>query len=328
MKNVSFPELKDLILKSRGKRAVITFHTIGDTDAVASAFALSTMFDDAVIASPDFITSNAKQIAKGFGFKTDSIRSEIDNSADMVVLVDVNNFDDCGKFGEALNAFGRDIIIIDHHTPNDMAGSNISMFNDESYNSASSIVYKLLKSCGSEISAGTANLLLAGILSDSAELRNAFPETFVQIGELLGIGGTNYQSMTDRLRQIAPARNREDMIMELFGAKVSEVNGLLMVSGEAKSHANVIADDAIKIGADVALFHNRSASEISFSARLRPPLDAKMKINLGRIMKSLAPIIGGTGGGHPCAAGAFGRGRENAEEFTKAFVKALSAPLQ
>jgi alanyl-tRNA synthetase len=98
---------------------------------------------------------------------------------------------------------------------------------------------------------------------------------------------------------------------------------MLMLYGQARMHANKVADDAIRIGADVALFYTISKREISFSARLRPPLDAECDINLGKTMKSLAPLINGNGGGHPCAAGAYGTNRSNAPTFIKSFISEI-----
>ena len=77
--------------------------------------------------------------------------------------------------------------------------------------------------------------------------------------------------------------------------------------------------DAIKIGADIALFYSESENEISFSARCRPTLDAEMNMHLGRIMRAISGTIEGTGGGHPCAAGAYGPKKEGRDAFVKAF---------
>ena len=87
--------------------------------------------------------------------------------------------------------------------------------------------------------------------------------------------------------------------------------------------ANMDADDAIKVGADVSLFYSISSNEISFSARLRPLLDKERGIHLGKVMASLAPIIKGHGGGHPCAAGAYGRESDAAQEFVNSFISTV-----
>ena len=187
-------------------------------------------------------------------------------------------------------------------------------FNDESYNSAASIVYDVLKSVDFGVERNLANLIATGILSDSAELRNAFPKTFIQIGELLEIAKIDYQSILLEMQHIATIENRAEFINDLFGAQVLITGKLLLVYGRATVHANKIADDGIKIGADASLFYSISEKEISFSARLRPPLDKVHEINLGKIMKELAPLIGGQGGGHPCAAGAYGPNLHKPEE--------------
>jgi nanoRNase/pAp phosphatase (c-di-AMP/oligoRNAs hydrolase) len=202
--------------------------------------------------------------------------------------------------------------------------SNVLAFNDESYNSTASIVYELLKPMGVMITKATAELLTLGILSDSAEFRNATCKTFVQVGELLNIANLDYASLLPIMHHMASVASREESIKDLLGAKTNVVAGLLFVSGTAKGHANQSADDAIKIGADMALFHSVGRHEIAFSARLRPPLDKELHLHLGQVMKRIASTIGGSGGGHPCAAGAYGTSLSGADEFFNAFVSEVS----
>lgn len=328
MKNLNFESLKQLVESKRDARVMLTFHSVGDTDSISAAIGLKTLFKNATIASPDFITGNSRRIVEGLGFETNTIAKEFDDSADMVVLLDVNNFEDCGKFMPKLEGFKKTILIIDHHTPNQIPNENVMVFNDESYNSATSIVYELMKSTGIEVGKNLADLMAAGIISDSAELRNAFPKTFVQIGELLQRSGTDYQSMLLEMQHMASTETRVQFIKDLFNSKIEIINGLLMIQGSAGIHANKIADDAIKIGADIALFHSSNGKELSFSARLRPPLDKTYKINLGRIMKSIAPIINGQGGGHPGAAGAYGNNTSNVSQFIDAFMAEIRKRVQ
>jgi bifunctional oligoribonuclease and PAP phosphatase NrnA len=320
MAQIGIAQLKETIKGSSNKKAILTFHSIGDTDAVSSAFALRELFKNATIATPDYITANSKHILENLGFDPKSISTDFDGGAELVILLDVNNFEDCGSFSEKLENFDGQILIIDHHTPNNFANHNLSVFNDESYNSTASIVFEILKSTDIPISKNIANLLATGIISDSAELRNAFPETFMQIGELLERSEMDYQSMLLEIHHVASPRNRSQFIADLFKCNVSIAENLLILSGAVQMHANKTADDAIKIGADVALFYSARENEVSFSARLRPPLDKVRGVNLGRIMKQLAPIINGQGGGHPCAAGAYGPGIKSKQMFIDAFM--------
>ena len=324
MREIDLASLTKIVEDSRDKKTVITFHSIADTDAVSSAFALKGFFSNATIATPDFITGNSKRILEKLEFDPDTITTSFDDTAQLVILLDVNNFEDCGAFRSKLENFQGEILIIDHHTPNSIKNNNVMMFNNESYNSAASIVYKVLKSTDFVINKNIANLLTTGIISDSAELRNAFPETFVQIGELLERSKMDYQSMLLEMHHVASPHSRAEFISDLFKCRVSIVENLLILSGSTQMHANKTADDAIRIGADAALFYSVKENEISFSGRLRPPLDKTRGINLGKIMKSLAPIIDGQGGGHPCAAGAYGPKTQNRDAFIGAFMARIT----
>ena len=129
--------------------------------------------------------------------------------------------------------------------------------------------------------------------------------------------------MLQEIRHPAAPETREGFIEDLFRSNIKIMNGMLVVYGAAKVHANMLADDAIRIGADASIFYTSSKKEVSFSARLRPPLDKTHSIHLGRLMKELAPLISGQGGGHPCAAGAYGPKRENADKFLNAFINKI-----
>lgn len=320
MKQIALNSLKEILRSYKDKRILLTFHSIGDTDSVASTIALQKYFKNATVATPDFITSNSRRMLEHAGMSEKLIKKDFDPNADLVILLDVNNFEDCGNFKSKLENHQRAILIIDHHAPTPMKGENIISFNDESYNSASSIVYEILKSGNINVDKRLATLLAAGIISDSAELRNSFPRTFMQLGELLEKAKMSYPSLLLEMQHIASPETREGFIEDLFKSSISINNGMLLLYGKSKFHANTTADNAIKIGADAAIFYSTNKKEVSFSTRLRPTLDSKYGIHLGRVMKELAPIIGGQGGGHPCAAGAYGPNIQNANRFLTKFI--------
>lgn len=321
MEKISLDALSFLIKENKERRVLITFHAIGDTDSISSAVALSKYFKNARVATPDIITANASRILKRMGFESLGIGSNFDPDAELVILTDVNNFEDCGEFRFQLEGFRGKTIIIDHHSPKEIQKNDVFVFNDESYNSAASIVFSLLKKLDFKIEENAAMLLLAGIISDSADLRNSTPNTFAQIGELLGIARTEYPEVLEKMEHVADAAARARTMTDITNAKVELVEGLLYVHGKAHAHANIAADAAISIGADVALFSAEDPKEVSFSARLRAPLDRRIGIHLGQVMKNLAHVINGNGGGHPCAAGAYGPLSTNADEFEKRFIE-------
>jgi len=321
MEKLGFDALEFIAKENKDKNVLITFHSMGDTDAVSSAVSLLDYFTNARLATPDFVTPNAARILKKLGFEPEMITNRFDENVDLVIMTDVNNFEDCGPFRYKLENFKGNILIIDHHMPKEIAKEHVSVFNNESYNSACSIVYELLKSLGVGMSETTSKIILSGILSDSADLKNAGSRTFMQIGELLGVIGMDYPTFLDQMVHVADVQGRAKTLNDIVKANVELYGDVLIMHGRAHSHANIAADYAIKIGADVGFFYAENEKEISFSARMRPPLDKKFGIHLGVLTKSIATKLNGNGGGHPCAAGAYGPlGSAKPEEIESLFI--------
>ncbi len=317
---VNFDGIVSEIRRLADARTVLTFHSVGDTDSLASAIAMSLLFRNSVVAAPDRLTGNAARILHKLGYGNGLVSYEFDDSAETVVLLDVNNFEGCGSFREKLEGFDGRILVVDHHRPMEDK-ENMVILSDESYNSASSIAYEILKRFGANVDGRLAKLIAMGILSDSAEFKNATPLSFGQLGELFAAAKTDYITLTTEMGHVSPAEERIKTVTDVMESHAFVNAGLLFMEGECHGYANLAADSAIKIGADVALFH-ALGKEVSFSARLRPTLDRKYRIHLGRIMRQLAPIISGTGGGHPCAAGAYGNGGD-IERFIRSFIDSI-----
>jgi nanoRNase/pAp phosphatase (c-di-AMP/oligoRNAs hydrolase) len=318
---VDFAGIVAAVRERAGTRTMLTFHSIGDTDSISSAVALSRVFKDSVISAPDRVTSNASRIMGKLGFDSGTIKSGFVNDAETVVMLDVNNFEGCGEFCRDLQGFKGKILVIDHHRAVEDKG-NMSIFSNESYNSAASISYDILKSLNVGLDERLAKLLALGILSDSAEFKNTTPETFGQLGDLFKAANTDYISLITAVGHISPAEDRVKTVEDVAKANIFVREGLLFIEGPSHANANLAADSAIRIGADVSLFYSLGR-EVSLSARLRPTLDKKCGVHLGRIMKQLSPIIDGTGGGHPCAAGAYGSNGSRIGDFAREFMEMI-----
>ncbi|MEM3247292.1 MAG: DHH family phosphoesterase [Candidatus Micrarchaeaceae archaeon] len=301
---VGFDQILKLLEENKEKIFLITFHSIGDRDGVGSAIALSTYLKNSMIVTPDFITNNAKHMLEAVGY-TKKIENVFPAKFDYALVLDTNNFESMGDFEEKLR-HANNVIFIDHHLPKPGVSENAIVYSDESYNSTSSIVYDLLKKLGCSVDSQTSILLLNGIISDSADFQNATAETFTQIGELLKIAKITYSDILEYFHMRIPLNNRYALINDIFAANAEIVGRYILVYGLSSVHANVAADMAIKIGADAALFWSITDKEVALSARLRPSLDSKLALHLGAIMQQVGAIIGGNGGGHPCAAGAYG----------------------
>lgn len=323
MKAISLEQLTEEIKIRINANVMITFHSIGDTDSVSSAAALLSIFPNARISTPDIITANALRVLEKCGYKKDVISTKFDDNADLIIIVDANSTSELGNFQQLVEKFKKDVMVIDHHVDPSMPNANALVFNDESFNSSASIIYELLKRLHFNISITTAKMLCMGIISDSAELKNATPQTFIQIGELLSIAKTDYVGIMAEFSHESSIEARLQTIHSIMHADTFIKHDLIFVYGITNVHAGIAADDAIKIGADIALFKSESSNEVSFSSRLRPTLDTKYGLHFGKVMRKLAPIISGSGGGHPCAGGAYGPKKDKYENFFDSFTEEI-----
>ncbi len=326
MRNISFLELCDFIKAHKGSKVALSFHTIGDRDGVGSAVALSEYFGNATVVTPDFITNNAKRMLSYLNLQG-IVHTEFPKDAEAIIIMDTNNLFALGKHEAELKDFKGEILFIDHHAPREGLNDSVRIFNDESYNSTASIVYAAMKKVGMEIKRETAILLLNGIIADSADLQNAFPETFRQVAELLEIAKVDFSFFSDFVNKSIPVRNKYQVLRDIFEARTEVLGDYLLIYGRATEHANVAADTAIRLDADIALFWVTSNTEASISARMRSPLDKELSINLGMLMHDIGPMVGGNGGGHPCAAGAYGSKREAAQEAGEEAIRRIKEKI-
>ncbi len=318
---LDFNGLCDFVNEHKGDKCLITFHSIGDRDAVGTAIPLSKYFDDAVVATPDYITNNARYMIEKVGYGR-NIDPKFRDDAKLIIVLDTNTLESVGSFKEKIEGSSAQLLFIDHHLLTEPE-NRAAIFNDESFNSTASIVYDVLKKLGQRIDKESSILLLNGIISDSAEFKNATSETFMQISELLEDAKTTYPEVMAYFHNPITLNNRYYLIHDLYASTVEITGNYLVVYGQANSHANIAADMAIQTGADFSIFWSVNEKEASLSARLRPPLDTKLHIHLGKILHDTASYIDGNGGGHPCAAGAYGPNRDMINEAVGYVLKQI-----
>lgn len=324
-KFINLRELSEILEQNRDRKVVLTFHTVGDRDGVGAAVALSSYFSEAAVITPDFITNNARRMLDKSGNKQ-KIKGKLPDNVDLIIVLDTNTTEQLGRIKKAVKAAKGKVIFIDHHL-RPKKPEEATFFDSEGYNSASSIVYELLKRLNHQIDASTAMLLLNGIISDSADFKNSTPLTFKQVSELLTTARLTYPEVMDQFNDNSKPEEKFRLIQNLLFSKIELLNGYILMYGETATHANAVADAAIKLGADAALYWLKGDKEISVSARLRPPLDTKLSMHLGVVMQETGELLGGNGGGHPCAAGAYGPNKERGGKAIEEALRQIKSKL-
>ncbi len=270
-------------------------HTNADPDAIGSAFALSWLFDGDIGVVED-LSRAAKQLAESLGIKT--IADPDVGSYDLVVVVDtaVSRQIGCVK----LNRYG----VIDHHLDSELL-QDAEFYIQREVDSTSQIVWDIIKGTEKErfaIPREVAVALLAGIVSDTGRFRHATNDSFRSVYEILEAGDVTYGEVIEILSQ-SPVdfSQRVAMLKAASRAKISWQGDWIVACTEINAFESSSAMALIDIGADVAFAASRHAdiSRVSGRANFRA---LQAGLDLSEIMKSVASLHGGSGGGHRGAA--------------------------
>ncbi|MDO8339547.1 MAG: DHH family phosphoesterase [Candidatus Burarchaeum sp.] len=295
----------------KGKRVVLTFHSLGDVDGVAAAFALKNYLGERALVVPaDRVTSLSGKLLAHVGFSLDELpQSAASASAaspsarapyDALVVLDCNSRMLMGRFSNE-----KPYAVIDHHSLHtDPLGSRNEFINP-SYSSASEIVYEFLRERQGQkpLDSRIALLLAAGIATDSAGFRSSREKTFTYMGELLAQAHTEYGDLLELLEVPLNISERVELLRACQQAKVERKGNFLLATSLVKSYEAAAADALIALGADVA-FVGYAGDDARISGRTT--LHLAHTIQLTEIMARAGKLLGGSGGGHPAAAGATG----------------------
>lgn len=325
---LSHNDLLNFLIQNKEQKFLITFHSMGDRDCIGAAVGLREYLSKSVIATPDILTGTSRRVLESLSDKPEILTGKLPKDIFGVIIVDANNFEALSDFGVKIKALKKPILFLDHHAIHKEENSKAMIFNDEGFNSTSSLVTSLLHKLGVRPSRDAAVTLLNGIIADSFDFYNMHTLTFRQVAELLENAGVSYSKFLEEFGERVPAQQRADSIRDLRAATSEVVGDYLLVYGLGSTHASIAAETAIKVGADAAVFWIIGAKEVSISARLKPPLDKKLSIHLGKMMQGIEGLLGGSGGGHPGAAGAYGPNKANAKKAADKILLQLKERLE
>ncbi|VVC02951.1 DHH family protein [Candidatus Burarchaeum australiense] len=290
----------------KGKRVLLTFHSLGDVDGVAAAFALKHYFgkDRAAVVPVDRVSSLTRNLLghTGFSFDYPSSSALRPEAYDALVVLDCNSRMLMGKFADA-----RAYAVIDHHSAHTDPLDSANRFVNPSYSSTCEIVYEYLRERQKrkKLDSRIALLLAAGIALDSANFKNSREKTFTYMGELLSQAHTEYGDLLELLDMPRTVSQRIAILGACQRARIerARTGDFLVATSRVNSNEADGAEALLSLGADVA-FVGYAGDDARISARTR--LHLAHRLRLTEIMARAGKLLGGSGGGHPCAAGSTG----------------------
>ncbi len=286
---------------------LITFHSLGDVEAVSSAIALSKFLKNvnAVVKSPDKTNSASRHLLQNLALPPLAILKSSELKAfDNMVLVDVANKEMLGSFGDEIKQFKGKIIAIDHHEHGGLL-KNCHVFEFPQRTSCCEIVHDLYRISGRKIDSKTATLLLAGIIADTARFKTANRETFHAASQLLIASERKYEEVLSL--SITNPDNSEVKAVQasLTNAKLVETKSGLIGVTQSNAFESKCALTLVEIGCVAGICYNKKLGKI---AMVKNGEDLRSKqINVGKLMKTTGKEMHGSGGGHESVGGALGK---------------------
>ncbi|MEM2282690.1 MAG: DHH family phosphoesterase [Candidatus Hadarchaeales archaeon] len=294
-------------VSKKGERVLVLCHENADVDGVASVIVVSEVLNSLGARSWSGCQSLSKLAEHLLSCAGKSIPTNPSFDADYILLLDTSSPEHLGaEFSKKVG--GAKLLMVDHHLPVEGVRERaILAYIDETSTSEAELVLRLLKELGVVPTPDQATLLLAGILTDTAELRLAKNQTFEAITELLRFGAS-YSRAQSFTRLPEEVSRRIAMLKAAKRAEIQEIKGFLVVFSEVGSFEADAAVALLKLGADLAFVGSEEGGHVRVSSRARPELCERTHLNLGQLMMEAARNFKGTGGGHAGAASFTGEG--------------------
>ncbi len=279
------------LLSFSNKKIVLLTHTNADLDAICSAYGLSFLFPNSIIALNDDLNKPAKLFVEKYNIKIKKIEEIKKEDYEGVIVIDAGSY----KMVEKVKGW-KILGIIDHHKKSEFDINEGIIIKDDNARATCEILSRLIEKPNKQ----QALAFAVGIISDTARFKTALPETFKEMEKCLKISGETYE----KLLEIAmPERTKDEKINILKSIKNMEFyehRGKVIVLTTTKLNESDVASVLSEV-ADISIVINEKENGCRVSARARH----HCKIKLNEIMKELGKKYEGNGGGHTKAAGAF-----------------------
>lgn len=295
----SLAELAHTLRALKG-RTLITFHTLGDADAVCSALVLQKLLrTSAEVRSPDALSAHARHVLRQLELPEPPLIEHL--NYDNLVLVDVSTPVLLGDWAHQIQQFKGTKIIIDHHAHKIPLRADC-YYNDWQQGSTGEIIYKLARYMRHTIREQEALLLLTSVIRDTALFRSATSYSFEVVSALLRKTKWPYS----KVRGLAD--NRPDVSERIARLKAGQraqlykAGDLVVATAVVNAFELGCASALVEAGADVAFAANPSASRISAVKR-----ETLVGVHIARVMEKAGYVLEGSGGGRETVGGAQGQ---------------------
>jgi len=309
--------------KERDYSFLLLCHHNADPDSLGSAIAFSRYLTSLGLKNRIGVAQSVSSYAKRL-LNFAQVEKNPAVLEDVVIIFDTSSLEQLEPVKVPDDKY---VIIIDHHIEKENPIRADIKIVDSSRTSTAEIVWELLEYFDfyDEVSA---KVLLAGIVTDTANFRYANSKTFktvskilerfdIQMGEIYNLVAPVSDENIDQAKRMAILKACQRM-------EIKKVGNYIIAISKVSAYESLACKIFLQLGADVAIVGSDKKG-VRISARAKENL-VKKGLHLGKLMEKVGPIIDGSGGGHSGAAGA--NGKRNLEEAVKFLVKEIEMFLK
>ncbi len=259
------------------------------------------------IVCPEGVNAPTRQLLENLGIAAPV--EETPQDIDTAVLVDTNNLDQLGRASAILRETNAAIIVVDHHHPHpDTVKLARLLIVEESAAAAAEVVYRLHQAAKLRLGRLESSALLAAIFVETKHFLLANSSTF-KVGAELVEAGAEPRRLAEMLSTPMTRAERIARLKAAARSQVVIVGQWIIATSELGAYQSSAARALLGLGADVALVAGQVKENIRVNARATESFYNRTGIHLARdAMIPVGQKLGGTGGGHPTAAGLSARG--------------------
>lgn len=287
--------LRELSCKGR---TLISFHSGGDIDAVASALALKELLPRAVVAAPDALHRPALRLLERLGYPMSLLEEVGLQEFDCLILVDGREPIVFGDAARLFSSFRGKKFVVDHHSSSKSFPGFKEFVVDAS--SCSELIWQLWKSSGKRLPKNVALLLACGIASDSFLFKSATNNSFLAFSDCLQKSGASYGEVISLCSTTPDVSQKLEVLKSLKRATVLKKNKLVIAYSSCNGFEHAVATSLVGSGADVGIAFNASRGVLSCVT------SSSSKLHAGKLMAAAGVAMSGSGGGHENSGGASG----------------------
>jgi len=223
----------------------------------------------------------------------------------VAVLVDTNNLDQLGaQVSIEITRSSIPLVVVDHHHEHPEMKGRVSVeVMDSTSSSTAEIVAGLYEVSRVSLDEKMAEALLAAIFVETRYFTLATQRTF-EDAEKLVMAGADPKKIPALL--VSPGTRSERMarLKAAQRLKVEVAGNWLLVISEVGSYQSSAARALLPLGADVAMVGGKAKGGVRVNLRSTQTFHRNSGIHLARdVAIPLGKELGGSGGGHPTAAG-------------------------